>query len=300
MNDEQLTQRMQAASEAMGLSDSAQARHLEAISAALSDGTEDGTVIDLSGAGAVRRRRFVASVIAAAVIAPTGLAAASEGSVPGEALYSVKQLSERVLVLFDSDVIARHRIEEIEALDGAGRFDPKLYDGARAALTELGEGHPLWERLAAVTGTDDGEDEPIVRDDDDRSGVAASAGPETVTLALPDGSEATFAIAGRDLVDVAPPTGWTVTGLDDDEATLSSSDFEVTVEVLADGSLGMEVIDRLDDDSSDAQEDAEGSAVTDDEASHDVQPTTTSVADDDDSESERNDDPGEDDPSTGG
>lgn len=294
MNDEQLTHRLHAASEALELSDSAQARHLEAISAALAEDAEDGTVIAMHRAGAGRRRRFVASVVAAAVIAPAGLAAASEGSVPGEALYSVKQLSERVLVLFDSDVIARHRIEEIEALDGAGRFDPELYHDARAALTELGEGHPLWERLAAV-GTEDGDAEPTVRDDDDRSGAVASATSETVMLTLPDGSEATVTIAGDDLLEITPPTGWTVTELEDDEATLSHRDFEVSVEVLDDGSLGMEVVDRPDDDSSDGLEDAER---TDDEASDDVPPTTTTVADDDDSESDG--EPGDDEPSTSG
>ena len=57
MNDEQLTQRMRAASEAVQMSDSVQARHLEAISAALeSAATPDADVIALTTAGTTRRR----------------------------------------------------------------------------------------------------------------------------------------------------------------------------------------------------------------------------------------------------
>ena len=78
MNDEQLTQRMRAASEAVQMSDSTQAQHLEAISAALeSAATPDADVISLAAASTTRRRRIVASVVAAAVMVPAGLAAAS-------------------------------------------------------------------------------------------------------------------------------------------------------------------------------------------------------------------------------
>lgn len=246
MNDEQLTQRMRAASEAIGMSDAAQARHLEAISAAL----PSDNVVALSAAAPSRRRRIVASVVAAVVIAPAGLAAASEGSVPGDALYPVKQISERVLVLFDSDVVARHRIQEIEALEAVGRFDTDLYDAARQALTELGENHPLWERLASSTeGADDsdGGEETTTADDDDRSELEP-ADSATVELVLPDGSKAVLTIAGGELLDVDPPAGWTVTELDDDEATLTADTFEVEVRVRSDGSLDTEISERRDDD----------------------------------------------------
>ncbi len=304
MNDEQLTQRMRAASDAIEMSDTAQAQHLEAISAALTTGadTSDDTVVPLSRAS--RRRRIVASVVAAAVIAPAGLAAASEGSIPGDALYPVKQLSERVIVLFDSDVIARHRIEEIERLEASGRFDPELYDDAREALTELGEGHPLWERLAASSDDYDRQSPPIAQDDDEPSEQAAS--PTTVTLTLPDGSRATLTIADGELTDISPPAGWTVTELDDDGATMRSDDLEVEVKVRDDGSVDSEIVDRLDDDEpSKAEHDT---TVTDDDTSNDrdddaVRPSSESDDDDDPSEpdggdhDDSDDSPGEDDSS---
>ena len=240
MNDEQMTQRMRAASEAIEMSDSAQVRHLEAISAALSD----GDVIPLSSARSTRRRQVIASIVAAAVIAPAGLAAASEDSVPGDTLYGVKQLSEKVLVLFDSDIIARHRIEEIEALEDAGPIEPELYEDAREALTELGDDHPLWERLSASTATlaDEDEREPTPDDDDDRSDTeAVSTAPVRLELDLPDGTEATITIDAGRIVDIDAPAGWAVRELDDDEATLNSASYEVEIDLETDGTLRTEV-----------------------------------------------------------
>ena len=304
MNDEHLTQRMRAASEAIQMSESSQARHLEAISAALSsvDATSDADVVALSVTRASRRRRIVASVVAAAVIAPAGLAAASEGSVPGDALYPVKQISERVLVIFDSDVIAQHRIEEIEVLEAAGRFDAELYDDARTALTELGEDHPLWQRLAAAAPDDDNRTDQAISDDDDRSDDDA-AGVVMVELALPDGAEATVTIADDELVSVDVPNGWILTEIDDDEATLESDGYIVVIE-LTNGSLELDVTDRGqsdDDDSDDTEvETTSTTAVSDDDASSETETTSTTDADErvddsdsaepDSSDDERNDD----------
>ena len=307
MNDEQLTQRMRAASEAIQMSESSQARHLEAISAALSsvDATSDADVVALSATGASRRRRrIVASVVAAAVIAPAGLAAASEGSVPGDALYPVKQISERVLVIFDSDVIAQHRIEEIEVLEAAGRFDAELYDDARTALTELGEDHALWQRLAAAAPDDDNRTDQAISDDDDRSDDDA-AGVVMVELALPDGAEATVTLADDELVSVDVPNGWILTEIDDDEATLESDGYIVVIE-LTNGSLELDVTDRGqsdDDDSDDTEvETTSTTGVSDDDESSETQTTSTTDVDEDErvddsdsaepdsSDDERNDD----------
>lgn len=297
MNDEQTSQRMRAAAESITISETAQARHLEAISAALSE----GEAVSLAGARSNRRRRAVASIVAAAVIAPAGLAAASEGSVPGDTLYPVKQLSERVLVLFDSEVIARHRLEEIEALEAIGRPDPDLYDDARAALTELGEGHPLWERLASSS---------MAADDEDRSRGEAPP-PGRVTLRLPDGSEAAFMITHNGLVEVDPPTGWLVIELDDDVATLTSAHFEVDVQLLSDGTLNAEVTQRTpDDDDSPSSSVGEPAEPDDDESGATVTQPTTPSEDESDDDASTSDDvggtgeadggPGDDDPSDDG
>lgn len=279
MNDEQLTQRLRAASEAIEMSDSAQAQHLEAISAALATGAgaADGTVVPLSTAGAGRRRRIVASLVAAAVIAPAGLAAASEGSIPGDALYPVKQLSERVLVLFDSDVIARHRIEEIEALDTAGQFDPELYDDAREALIELGEDHPLWERLTSSTKTTsdpDDRDEPTI-EDDDRSELEPA-----------DDSSLDTETTDRD---------------DDDDDTPSTANDPDEDESEGDDSAGD---DAKEDESEGDESEGGDSAASDDDASEDPGTGTSTPSEDDDGADsgdddpeDEEDDPGDDDPS---
>ena len=289
MNDEQLSQRIRTASESLQMSDSSQARHLEAISAALSsvDTTStDADVVALSTASPSRRRRIVASVVAAAVIAPTGLAAASEDSVPGDALYPVKQISERVLVIFDSDVIAQHRIEEIEALEAAGRFDAELYDDARTALAELGEDHPLWQRLAAATTQDDNAIDRAISDDDDRSDEE-EAGVVVVELALPDGTEATATLDDEELVKIHVPSGWIITEIDDDGATLENDEFIVEVE-LTNGSLELDVTERdhrrSDDDQTSETETTSSTEPSDDDESSESEAETTSSAEADDQE----------------
>ena len=278
MNDEQLTQRMRAASDAIEMSDSAQAQHLEAISAALAAGADasDGTVVPLSSAKASRRRRIVASVVAAAVIAPTGLAAASESSVPGDTLYPVKQLSERVLVLFDSEVIARHRIEEIEALDTAGRFDPDLYDDAREALTELGEDHPLWERLASSTegagDSDDSDDTAI--GDDDRSELEPA-----------DETAVDTEITDQDIDDDTPSMA---TDAEDEGAEDNGADEAEDDEAESDEAES----DEAESDEGDDDSETEGSTPSED----DSEDSDGSDSGDGDPEDEE-DDPGDDQPS---
>jgi len=64
-----------------------------------------------------RRRRWATAVASLAmVVAPVGTAVAAEDSLPGEALYPVKQVSERLRSVFDEDLPATHRVEELEAL----------------------------------------------------------------------------------------------------------------------------------------------------------------------------------------
>lgn len=279
------------------MSDSSQARHLEAISVALSPaGTAtDADIVPLSAARMTRRRRMVASVVAAALIAPAGLAAASEGSIPGDALYSVKQISERVLVLFDSDVIAEHRVEEIEALEAAGRFDAELYDDARAALTELGEDHPLWRRLAAATGHR--HDDRSVSDDDDRS--EDDAGVSVEGLTLPDGGTVTATLVGNELLKLDLPPGWRLTEIDDDEATLEHDDYRVEIDVLSDGSLAVDVMDRLersddDGDSGDSVEDETSATDSEeDDDSADTSTTSTTAGEDHSDDSDSTDSSGD-------
>ncbi|HEY5652494.1 MAG TPA: hypothetical protein VIW46_13690 [Acidimicrobiia bacterium] len=281
MNDEQLTQRMRAASGALLMSDSAQARHLEAIATALG-GDE---VVAIDSVRPRRRRQILASIVAATVIAPAGLAAASDSAIPGDPLYGVKQLSERVLVLFDADVIARHRVEEIEALDAVGDSDPALVERARFALTELGSDHDLWQRLEASTADrDDEENEhsatPAEVSDDPGDSDDVPAEPDAVIVELPDGSSATITFVDDDILEVAAPTGWTVIEIDGDRAKVGNGTLEIEIELLEDGSARVPELDGSDED-----------AVSGDDAtSQDSKSEAASSSDDRGDESPRSDD----------
>lgn len=155
MTDE-LTTRLQRSMSEASLTPEVKAAHLAAISEAL----QGAPVVPLDSVS--RRRRVIAAITAAALIGPTGLAAASDDALPGEALYGVKQMSEQVTSLFDPEVIARHRIEEAEALAMLGRRSDDAITRATDAVADLPEDHALRQRLAALA--DD-------RDDDDSDGT---------------------------------------------------------------------------------------------------------------------------------
>jgi hypothetical protein len=60
-------------------------------------------------------RRLPLMVAATLLLIPLG-AWASESSVPGDLLHPIKRFLEPAWALFDNDIRARHRIEELEAL----------------------------------------------------------------------------------------------------------------------------------------------------------------------------------------
>ena len=67
------------------------------------------------------RRTFLGTSAAALatltiVVVPVGAAVAAESSVPGEGLYPVKRVTESVRGWLDHDLIATHRVEELEVL----------------------------------------------------------------------------------------------------------------------------------------------------------------------------------------
>lgn len=169
MTDE-LTTRLQNSTSEVSLADEVKAAHLSAISEALAG----APVVPLDRVS--RRRKIIAAFTAAALIGPTGLAAASGDALPGETLYGVKQVSEHVTSLFDPDVIARHRIEEAEALAMLGRRSEDAITKAADAVSGLPEDHALRQRLAALAAEDDSEQDPDpdrvaqpAPDDDDTS-----------------------------------------------------------------------------------------------------------------------------------
>jgi len=86
-------------------------RHVAAVSAAIRTAPPASVP-----AGFGLRRRIAAAVAAIFIVAPAGMALAAEDAVPGDILYPVKELTERVRSYVDSDVEATHRVEEVERL----------------------------------------------------------------------------------------------------------------------------------------------------------------------------------------
>lgn len=94
-------------------------------------------------------RRLPLILVAAFLIIPLA-AWASASSIPGDVLHPIKRFLEPAWALFDDDVRARHRVEELEALieqRGAQTLiDQQLIDAEAA----VGDNPVLLERLAEV------------------------------------------------------------------------------------------------------------------------------------------------------
>jgi len=142
---------------------------LERLSAAyrleVDDGTKDRHIAEMSAAlrtaspapiptGFALRRRFAGGAAAVLmVVAPVGMAVAAEDSVPGEFLYPLKQVTERVRAFVGDDVAATHRVEEAERLviRGAPLVEiTRAVERAEIATLELVEGANLVSRLESL------------------------------------------------------------------------------------------------------------------------------------------------------
>jgi hypothetical protein len=81
------------------------------------------------------------------------MAVAAEDSVPGDFLYPVKQVTERVRGFVDRDLAATHRVEEVERLlfERAPRAEiARAFERAEIAAAELADPTPLDSRLERV------------------------------------------------------------------------------------------------------------------------------------------------------
>jgi hypothetical protein len=77
------------------------------------------------------------ALAAAIVILPTGIALAAENAIPGDALYPVKRVTETVRSWVDDDVVAEHRVEELERLVAADAPDEVIVDQIDRATREV-------------------------------------------------------------------------------------------------------------------------------------------------------------------
>lgn len=105
-------------------------------------------------AGFALRRRLAGALAAVfVVVAPVGMAVAAEDSVPGDVLYPMKQVTERVRGVFDDDVEATHRVEEVERLvflRAPRAAITRAVERAEAATSELVDRSSLGSRLESA------------------------------------------------------------------------------------------------------------------------------------------------------
>lgn len=97
------------------------------------------------------RRRFATALATLTiVVVPVGAAVAAESSVPGEGLYPVKQVTERMRGWVDHDLVAIHRVEELEVLldrDANDELIAETADRAVVAVAVLDDPGELGPRL---------------------------------------------------------------------------------------------------------------------------------------------------------
>lgn len=147
---------------------------LAAITAAV-----ENTTLEPSAVPTMRRRFTVVAVAAGLSILPAGIAIAAESSVPGEVLYPVKKVTETVRSWVDEDIVAQHRIEELERLVAADAPDEIIADQierARNEVDRLGPDHDLAPRLSGATAG--------LADDRIGPGPGAGPGPSSTTTVV--------------------------------------------------------------------------------------------------------------------
>jgi hypothetical protein len=119
-------------------------------------------------AGVGLRRRFAGALAAVFVVAaPVGMAVAAEDAVPGEFLYPVKQATERVHAVFDAEVEATHRVEEVERLvflRAPREAINRAVERAEAATSELTDRDTLGSRLESARRRVQEHDEEAARE----------------------------------------------------------------------------------------------------------------------------------------
>ena len=129
--------------------DDVRSQHQASIASAVAAGSTTPVVAHRS-----RRRLSTVLVTAALVVLPTGIAVAAESSIPGDVLYPVKKVTERIRAVVDEDVMAEHRIEELEKMVAADASTEVIADQIDRAVVEIDRlepDHQLGSRLDQAT-----------------------------------------------------------------------------------------------------------------------------------------------------
>jgi hypothetical protein len=106
------------------------ANHLDAI---------DAELLRRPASRAGRGRRWTLGVVVAMLLAGPVAAVAGDRAVPGDLLYPVKHVLEPIVRLFDEDVVAEHRVEEVGELVRRGSGDAVIEEQVTAARDALAD-----------------------------------------------------------------------------------------------------------------------------------------------------------------
>jgi hypothetical protein len=165
-------------------------RHLAAIHSALAE-ADPATAPAVAFSPRRRLRHRAAAAVAA------------EGTVPGDLLYPVKQVTERIRSVVDHDIVAEHRVDELETLLDRGADEETLarqMTRARLALDEVGDDAELQLRFQHALGRmeQNGDGAGNGPNGEDGNG-GARHGQDPATDPSGDGSTFTStSLAGRD------------------------------------------------------------------------------------------------------
>lgn len=167
-------------------------------------------------------RRWTLAVVVAVMIVGPAAAVASDGAAPGDLLFPIKQLTEPIVQLFDRDVVAEHRVEEVAVL-----IDRRAEDSLIEERIEIAR------RTLAESDTPDLEqslDRIVDRWENDRTDT-----PPPVTDVVPDTTD--FSGPTRETIDRTSDTRddvpTTSTAADRSRDTAPPSDQATTTTTIA-------------------------------------------------------------------
>ncbi|MCL1595098.1 MAG: hypothetical protein M3132_12180 [Actinomycetia bacterium] len=170
MDDRQLTTRLRSAY-GVDMDDAAQRDQIATIASVLTTLPPESPVA--STMLERWRTKIVALIAAVSLASPVAVAVAAEGTVPGDVLYPVKQVTEDFRSVFDPTISARHRIQEAEQMHESGHpsteVDAVLTD-ADNAIDDIGDPVELRSQWAEtrdrIMMSDEHENTPYTTSDD--------------------------------------------------------------------------------------------------------------------------------------
>jgi len=182
------------------VSDETRAEHLLAIDEALTG----RTVVPLRRRAFTALRWAAAALVILGVLVPSAVVIAAD-SLPGDALYPIKRAAEPLLAVFDDEVVARHRIDEVVDLRHQDRPSDQAFEDATRAVDNLPPDSPLRDRLTDLNPTTTTTEVPTPRDTTTTTTSVVSDVPPvdrtTTTSTRPPTDRTTTTLAGDTRTD---------------------------------------------------------------------------------------------------